>query len=716
MSRLSFALVWHMHQPYYKDLITGEYVMPWARLHATKDYYDMAAILDKFPQAKMTFNLVPSLLDQLEDYCENEVSDKFLSLTKRDPGDLNVNERVFLLQNFFMANWETMIKPYPRYHELLLKRGRFIAGKEISSVARRFSSQEILDLQVWFNLTWFGFISKNEDSVVSGLIKKGKYFDAGDKEELIRKQKEIMLKVIPKYRELMERGQIELTTTPFYHPILPLLCDTDSALEAMPHARLPKFRFRHPEDAEEQVRLAVEYHEKKFGVKPEGMWPSEGSVSEELLPILAKYGIKWIASDEGNLKNSPGNFNPAAEQLFCPYQLNHSISMIFRNHFISDQVGFVYQSWRAEDAVANFFSHLRNIEQSLPQNGHYLVPVILDGENAWEYYQNGGKEFFETLYAGMENSPIKGVTVAEYLKRHPAEKKIKRLFAGSWIGSNFAVWIGHQEDNLAWDYLYQAKNELEKSEKKDNPVARRELFIAEGSDWCWWYGDQHSSENDAVFDELFRKHLKNIYLSIGEPPPHYLDLPIKRVTEVKPLREPSFLIHPVLDGEMPFYYEWLSAGCYDIRRAGGAMHQAATMMRRIYYGFDLSNLYLQFVVDLDLFGEEAGEFSFVAATFSPGEYKAQIMMKEGRYVFELFRHEGEGKKRWKSVKKLDSFGVKHIIEFGIPFEDLGVKGGDRIEFAVMIYKGNLELERWPKSGMITVTAPKEGYELEQWIV
>jgi alpha-amylase/alpha-mannosidase (GH57 family) len=281
---ISVALLWHMHQPFYKDLVTGEYILPWVRLHAVKDYWDMAAVLDRFPEVKMNFNLVPSLLTQIDDYVNNKVTDTFLDVTLKEPGDLTLDDRIFLLQNFFMANWDNMIKPYERYHDLLLKRGRFVAPSELAAVAKRFSQQELLDLQVWFNLTWFGFISKNEDQVVKELIAKERYFTRDDKLAVIAKQWEIMGKVIPKYRELEERGQIEISTTPFYHPILPLLCDSAVAREAMPYVKLPEALFRHPEDAQQQIEMAVKFHTEHFGRPPRGMWPSEGSVSEQMIP------------------------------------------------------------------------------------------------------------------------------------------------------------------------------------------------------------------------------------------------------------------------------------------------------------------------------------------------------------------------------------------------------------------------------------------------
>jgi len=723
---VSLAILWHMHQPFYKDLVTGEYILPWARLHAVKDYYDMVAILDKFPEVRVTFNVVPSLLIQVEDYVVNKVSDKFLILTLKDPSALSLEERVFILQNFFMGNWDTMIKPYRRYHDLLLKRGRFVSSAELARVARRFSDQEILDLQVWFNLTWFGFIYKNEDAVIKELIKKGKYFTGDDKKAVIDKQWEIMGKVIPKYKELEDRGQIELTTTPFYHPILPLLCDTNSAKEAMPYIKLPEAAFQHPEDAEAQIRMAVEFHQQRFGRKPRGMWPSEGSVSEPIIPLVGKAGIKWLATDEGILERSLNKIEMrartlSAAELYQPYLVEKdgtSVAMIFRNHFISDQVGFVYYRWKVEEGVADFMSHMNNIRISLPDDSkNYLVPVILDGENAWEYYPGGGREFLEAFYYRLSSDPsVRTVRVSDYLEQNPPHKKLTRLFAGSWIDNNFKIWIGHEEDNTAWDYLNSARLALEGVSRDDARTAWQEIYIAEGSDWCWWYGDEHSSENDAVFDALFRKHLKNVYTLIGRRPPKYLDAPIKKARVVRPLREPVYLIRPVLDGEITNYYEWLSAGFFDIARARGAMHQIATLLNEIYYGFSLTDLYLRLGVNLDLSNEEVQSFSFAVITFAPSEKKAEIVFNReaNRFVFKLYKM-GE-KHDWEFVRELESFGVGRIIEMGIPFPDLEARPSQLVELVVVVYKDGQELERWPRGGVITVTVPTETYEQEQWYV
>ncbi|MBN3033916.1 MAG: glycoside hydrolase [Candidatus Saganbacteria bacterium] len=725
---LSVALLWHMHQPFYKDLVTGEYILPWVRLHAVKDYYDMAAVLDRFPGVRVNFNLVPSLLAQIEDYVNNreKVKDAALELTLKEPGDLSLDERVILLQNFFMANWDNMIAPYPRYQDLLLKRGRFVAPAELAKVARRFSAQELMDLQVWFNLTWFGFICKNEDPVIKELIAKGRYFTRDDKQAVIDKQWEVMGRVIPKYRELEERGQIEITTTPFYHPILPLLCDSAAAREALPYVKLPAALFRHPEDAEKQLQLAVESHARIFGRPPQGLWPSEGSVSEQIIPLIARAGFKWCATDEAILERTLQKIEQrarglSAADLYQPYLVERdgtSVAMVFRNHFISDQIGFVYYRWKVPDAINDFTSHLHNIRISLPEDGRcYLASVILDGENAWEYYRDGGREFFEAFYGRLGSDPlIKTVRVSDYLAQNPPQRKVPQLFAGSWINSNFKIWIGHDEDNQAWAHLSRARLALAGAASGDLATAWQEIYIAEGSDWCWWYGDDHASENDSAFDALFRRHLKNVYNLIGRLPPKELDVPIKKIGVLRPVKEPTYLIQPELDGEVTNYYEWLAAGHYDFTRARGAMHQIETLLYELYYGFSLTELYVRLEVNLYLASDEAKDFSFAVLVGAPAERKAELAFdrQQNRYNFRLYRC--SDRQEWELMRSLESFGLGRIIELGLPFSDLGAAPGQKLEFLVVVAKQGQELERWPRGGGITVTVPTESYEEEQWFI
>ncbi|MEW6409533.1 MAG: glycoside hydrolase family 57 protein, partial [Nitrospirota bacterium] len=376
---LYINFIWHMHQPYYKDPETGDYVLPWVRLHGIKDYYDMVAILRDFPEIKATFNIVPSLLSQIKDYVENGATDRCLIHTLVPADSLDLENKVFILNNFFLANWDNMIKIYSRYNELLSKRGYNVVKGEIERISRYFSTQDFLDLQVWFNLAWFDPLFKDKDPFLSYLIKKGRDFTEEEKSGLIEKQKEILSLIIPEYRKAESSAQIELSTSPFYHPILPLLCDTNIAKASMPDINLPKIRFSHSEDAVEHINRAVAYHYEIFGKKPKGMWPSEGAVSESIIPIAVNAGIEWIATDEDilsrslgiNIEKDPFGGVKKPDILYKPYRLSGGeikkltisppkggVSIFFRDHTLSDLIGFVYSKWDYRNAVEDFIFRL----------------------------------------------------------------------------------------------------------------------------------------------------------------------------------------------------------------------------------------------------------------------------------------------------------------------------------------------------------------------
>ncbi len=728
---LSIAFVWHMHQPYYKDDITGSYILPWVRMHGIKDYYDMPALLTDFPNIHQTFNLVPSLLKQIRDYVDNNATDKFLILTLKPAAELNQEDKLFLLRNSFMANWDTMIKPYPHYWGLLDRRGYSVSPNDLRNATRYFTTQDYLDLQVWFNLTWFDPLFKQNDQLLKGLIEKGSGYTENEKALLIGKQREIMTLIIDEYRKLADMGRIELTTTPFYHPILPLLCDTDLAKAAAPDIHLPTQRFAYPEDARVQINRAVEYHEKLFGSRPAGMWPSEGSVAEEILPLIADAGIAWIGTDEGVLARSLGihierDFagvmkNP--DVLYKPYRAgkgDKQVSVVFRDHTLSDLVGFVYSKWDYKNAVHDLIDRLHRVRKSL--DGPHLVSIILDGENAWEYYQNDGRDFFLYLYEKLSREQgLQCVTVSEYLKEHPAQASIDRLHAGSWINANFRIWIGHEEDNRAWDLLTQTRKALaDYAERNGDPekLARawEEIYIAEGSDWCWWYGDDHYSENDEEFDLLFRTHLMNVYRIIGLDVPDELQISILREDrQALPTVELTAFISPVIDGQITNYFEWLPAGFYDVSQGGGAMHRGASIITHIYYGFDLKNMFFRLDPSGSLKDEKVADLAFFINFLSPKGFDVEVRVipRERRVSAVLFR--GENGER-KQAAIINTVAANDIIELAMPFDLIGVKPNDDLQIFVTVERGGSEVEKWPYRGFIQIKVPTDDFEATMWQV
>lgn len=724
MSKIHLAFLWHQHQPVYKNPLTGVYDMPWVRLHATKDYYDMAAILDDFPAIKFNINLVPSLIKQLEEYATKKAKDKFIDITLTPADSISEDELVFLLQNFFMANFETMIKPYPRYTALLLKRGKHTNIQELKRRASYFKKQDILDLQVWFNLTWVDPYWRIKDPFIKQLFEKGENFTEEEKVLLIDKHIQICGAVVPKHKEIQDRHQAEISTSPFYHPILPLLCDTNSALVAMPNVKLPKNRFKHPEDARIHIKRAVELYKEIFGCLPKGFWPSEGSVSEEVVKIFSEFGINWIASDEEVLfKSDLEHIDESKLNLYEPYRVEvsgGSINMVFRDHAISDAIGFVYSKWSTKDAVDDFLSRVYGIQKSLPEDEEHLISVILDGENCWEYYPNDGRDFLYELFSRIsKDKNIVTTTISEYLKKHPPKKRLKKLHAGSWIRSNFGVWIGHDEDNLAWDYLYEARKFLVGYVKKnpsrsDSPELKSAweyLYIAEGSDWNWWYGDDHSSSYNFTFDYLFRANLQKVYETLGEKPPEYLHIAIKGKQKRVFLLEPVDFLKVKIDGRVTNYFEWLYAGYYLTGRSGGSMHQVESLIGAIYYGFDLQNLYLRFDTEVLKEPEKLSQLCFHIRFLSPKDRECQFCFDS-----ELNIKKAQMTTQGKFYNLTERFEAKaqKIIELALSFEVLETKVGNRIEFIVAVTKDGNEIERWPYQSSIVITHPSEDYFSRIW--
>jgi len=454
MTTASLALFWHQHQPYYTDDVTGETLMPWVRLHGTKDYIGMALHLKEVPEFRCSINLVPSLLTQILHYTDRGGSDRHLDVSRAPADSLSHEDAIYLLDHFFMANTDNMIRPYPRYRELYSKRGMGTDSAE--SALSRFSERDIRDLQIWNNLTWFHPLLFDRDSELKDFLKKGQGWTETEKKWLLDKQRDILAEIIPLHAELQKGGQVELTTTPFYHPILPLLWDKHSAREAMPGCPLSEHLEPYHDDAIVHLKRAVKFHEELFGMKPRGMWPSEGSVSQAILTAIAETGIKWIATDEEILAESTGGWvsrdsqghvrNP--EMLFRPWQLEadgHHMGIVFRDHALSDLIGFHYQRGDSVHAAHDLIGKVAGIGRSCGREGHpALVPIILDGENCWEYYADGGVKFLRTLYQEcVKSQEINSTTVGDFLEQHPPTDKINRLFAGSWISHNFAIWYGH---------------------------------------------------------------------------------------------------------------------------------------------------------------------------------------------------------------------------------------------------------------------------------
>ncbi|MHB8217840.1 MAG: hypothetical protein ACYDDS_17345 [Candidatus Sulfotelmatobacter sp.] len=607
MPALRLIFLWHQHQPFYKDLVTGEYRLPWVRLHALKDYYGMVKLLDEFPNVHQNFNLVPSLITQLQDYVAGTAQDPFLNVAAKPAKDLTQKERQFALQYLFQANPANLIGRYPRYWELREKFREH--GYAPEKAEKYFEPQHFTDLQVLSQIAWFDEFFL-EDKDVAGLIQKERNYSLDDQRFVIKRERELLGMVLPAYADAARKGLIEISATPFYHPILPLVCDTNAGGVSSPGLPLPQNRFHHPEDAREQLVRALDLHQNVFGVRPRGVWPSEGSVSEETLAIAHSLGIQWMATDEGVLGRSTGVFfqrdgngrlpTHLAERLYNIHRYEKgetAMHMVFRDHTISDLIGFVYSGMNPDEAAGHLRHNIKEAARPVLEQGRdAVVSVILDGENAWEYYPKSGREFLRRFYDALQREAgLEALTVSEAIQRHREVSPLPSLVPGSWINANFNVWIGAPEDNRAWDYLHHAREFYAQHAAQATEVQRKlafeEILIAEGSDWNWWYGPEHHSANDRDFDELYRKHLSNVYQALGAPPPDYLSQPITG-GEVRPAFTPqTAYIHPRVSGDKIRYFEWMGAAVFTADQRAGAMHGKQFLLDSVHAGIDSDFVY-----------------------------------------------------------------------------------------------------------------------------
>lgn len=730
MHDISLAFVWHQHQPYYPDDVGAENPMPWVRLHGTKDYWGMAMLLKEVPEFHATVNLVPSLLWQLAAYTEKGHEDAHLRVSRLPADGLSEQDMIYLLDNFFMVHPDHMIRPYARYHELYQKRGLSIDSA--ARAAKRFAKKDIIDLQCWSNLTWMHPLAFEHDRDLAEFRRKGRHWTEQEKQWLLEKQMQLLREIVPLHRELAERGQLELTTTPFYHPILPLLWDKRLARQAMPDVHLPKHLDSYSEDAVEQIRMAAAYHEQLFGRKPRGMWPSEGSVCQAMIPAVAAAGIEWIATDEeilscateGWVSRDGQGFLRNPEMLYRPWRVEEKgkqLQIVFRDHAMSDQIGFHYQRFQANHAVDDFLGKLEAIGRATSGNaGHRpsLVSIILDGENCWEYYPNAGVDFLRALYRRVAAHPkIKPVRVSDYLERHPATDKLGQLFAGSWIQHNFGIWIGHPECNRAWDLLFQTREHLVAAGKaREMPaeqfkLAWTELQIAEGSDWFWWFGDSHSSAQDALFDRLFRKHLQNVYTLLGDPAPSELTRPISQGHRHAHMHgTPTSLLNVKVDGRRT-YFEWINAGQYVPSGSRGTMSMVQEgRLAGVYFGFDTERLLLRLDARGGTVRERLADIETVRiAFFQPQGFELLISHPNWQEPIVQLYHDDVPVSESGVLAAGDA-----ILEIAIPLSSLAAATDDPVQFYVELIRQEAAVDRAPTEGAIETTVPSAEFELIMW--
>jgi alpha-amylase/alpha-mannosidase (GH57 family) len=724
MPAIRLVFLWHMHQPFYKDLVTGEYRLPWVRMHALKDYFGMVKLLDEFPEVHQTFNLVPSLIAQIQDYVAGTARDPFLEAASKPVSELSLAEKMFAVQYLFQANEEGMIGRYPRYRELARELRSAHADANL-----HFADRDITDLQVLSQIAWMDEFFL-EDPEIRGLVRKGRDYSLQDQRLVMAKQKEFLARVLPAYKSALDRGGIEISTSPYYHPILPLICDTNIGAVSHPGLPLPASRFQHPEDAREQISRGMNLHEQVFGRRPRGMWPSEGSVSDEALTIASRLGLEWVATDEGVLGRSLGTSfvrhdngrleASAAETLYQVFRWEReggALNVLFRDHSLSDLIGFVYSNVPAKEAAADFIRRIKSSAEPILSKGkNAVVSIILDGENAWEFYPQSGREFLRRVYEGIRRDRVfEALTVAEAIERDPAPRRLGSIFPGSWIMANFDVWIGAPEDNLAWDYLSAARDFFTQQagqappEKKE--LAYEELLIAEGSDWNWWYGPEHHSANDRDFDELYRKHLANVYQALGVLAPNALAEPIAATLAQPRFTPQTSHIHPVVDGKDIGYFDWVGAAIHVADRHSAAMHGKVFLLDTGYAGIDDENLYCRLDF-MDAPQEWVSGDTRLLITIEPvldgavePAYRLEAALADARVSSWTLTRSVNGQHTIAGTAIVVCLDT--IFESQIPLVVLGATRGSVLRVRFTLWRDGLPLDALPQEGSIELRVASE---------
>jgi alpha-amylase/alpha-mannosidase (GH57 family) len=696
-SQLRVAFLWHLHQPFYRDLRTGAVRLPWVRLQAARNYLDLALVLADFPDVPQTVNLVPCLVEQLLD----DAPDSFLELAAADPAGLGGPDRARLLAHFFSVNLDREVLPHPRYRELLARRGEAPGPGRLYEAAGEFGEQELRDLQTLFLLAWCGN-SLRRDPHVSELRGKGEGYSEEEKQGLLERMERSVRQVVPAFRGLREAGH-ELSASPYFHPILPMLLDPEVVREPDPHVATPGCEFRWVADAALQLRLGLARHEEAFGEAPCGVWPSEGAISEEALQLLDGAGVRWTVTDLVVLQRALGSAG-LEHELRRPYRLREThTAVFFRDPGLSDLIGFRYSGWEPEEAARDLLARMRGVRDALgSEAGEHVLTVALDGENPWGAYPDNGEPFLRALLQGLrDDEALRAVTFSQALEEGGASGTLGRLPAGTWAGGNFRCWVGHPEKNRAWQLLARVRDGLGAGALDPNDAAHRSMLAAEGSDWFWWYGEDHPTEQRLEFDTLFRDHLRNVYLLRDAAPPDELDRPIAAAGGGPGVRPPAGPLAPVLDGRRTDYLEWLGSGVAPMQ--GGTMHGTLCPVRAVRFGWSGSALCLLVEPRSGTMREllEDAVLGIEAAPAPP-------------VFFGPWGGEPSSRPDGPAPAPADvRAGVGRMLELTLPLGE-GAEGGARLRLLLHDREGH-ELGRFPPEGPVKLPPPEESTG-EDWLL
>lgn len=515
-SRFPVALLWHMHQPDYR--LDGRYFRPWTVLHALRGYTDMAVHLEAIDGAHATVNFSPVLLDQIEDYSarlkcwrqqRRPIGDALLDALAQPPTAGPLRDAAIAACG--RLDREVADRRFPTLAALLDR-----------AAAATLADAEFSDLLVWYHLAWLGETVREIEPRSRALIDKRSGYGEADRHRLLELIGDTVAAVLPRYRRLADSGRVELSMSPLQHPLMPLLIDFASALDAAPGTELPAQAYP---DGEARVRWHLEQglarFQTHFGRRPRGCWPSEGALSMRTLELLGEAGFDWVASSGAVLANT---LKAGERDALPPHQLWRASTdtpiIAFRDDGLSDLIGFTYRSWDQDAAVSDLIGHCENIAAA--DNARMLL-IALDGENPWAYYPDGGQHFVRGLYAALANHPrLRPATLSACVDALPATA-LPPLRAGSWVHGQLLTWVGHPEKNRAWELLIEAKQHFDAALRDAGTTLK--LSVCEASDWFWWPGDYNPEGAISDFDTLFRGHLRELYGLLGAPVPDVLNRP-----------------------------------------------------------------------------------------------------------------------------------------------------------------------------------------------
>lgn len=741
--KLSIAFYWHMHQPVYKLNDESDFLMPWVRMHAVKDYLNMVLLMNEFPKLKLNFNLVPALLESLDDYAKNGAQDIHSRLSTSEINTLSDDDKKFILNNFFDANFQSMIYHHKAYKDLYEKR----VVKGVSDI-NDYSEQEYSDIMAWFNLAWFDPIFGEIYPELAELAEKGSNFSCDDRIKIIAYQREIIRQIIPTYKNFMEAGKIELTTSPYYHTILPILLDIKCAQRNIQNPEELPQNLKMAKDAITQTKIALDKMEELFGKRPKGIWPPEHCVSAKTLDMLSDLGVEWTITDEGILANSI-NFDFVRNfkgYLADPYHLlksyeykttNSSINVIFRDSLIPNLISFEYPNTEPEKAAGDLYDRIKVVQSKIfasPDDSH-LLTIALDGENSWESYSDNGTSFLREIYQLIENDEtLETVLISDYIKQDKNIKNLPKIYSGSWINRNFQLWIGEPTKNQAWNILKKVRDDfIEFSEENPNnpniEKAQREIFIAEGSDWFWWYGEPNHSGQDHIFDYLFREHLKNVYRLFDMPVPSSLETPLLPST----LSSQDFAtetITPIMDSQNQIDDEWLNAGIIEI--FDDEDNAEINLFEKIKFGFDKENLYIRFFINKEARENNTAGIHQMYMYFRNKDKKQNLSpirltsqtknishLAQEQFSIELKLSFVNGLLRPLQYSKATQCGLWYLknseaikvaydntIDISIPFNLINVDEGEIIEFLFATANFGIMINTIPKEVLFIMQRPK----------